>query len=63
MNCEACTRKTRGGKCAAFTQPIENCWAYTEDPECLKKVNAEVKRYTRYKNGYITPYWGQAYED
>ena len=48
-NCNNCERRIRHkyhrGWCEAFTYKPENCWAWTNDPKWLEKVEEDVERY------------------
>ena len=48
-NCSTCERrfkvKTTKNECQAFSEIPKNCWAWTDDPNWLDKVNEAVDEY------------------
>lgn len=44
MSCNTCERRSSLG-CQVFKSKPENCWAYTEDKDWLKKVDEAIKVY------------------
>ena len=58
MKCDTCERLMKNGKCAVFSKKPKECWAWTEDPNWHKKVMTDVKKYQKFKRGFITQYWG-----
>jgi hypothetical protein len=51
MDCNTCERRSKINpkKCDVFLSKPKNCWAWTDDPNWLKKVRKEVKEYTKRK--------------
>ena len=47
-NCDNCERRFKDGRlkgCHVFTEKPDNCWAWTDDPDWLEKVNEAVNNY------------------
>lgn len=44
-NCERRFKTERGKGCQAFTEKPKECWAWTDDPDWLRKVNRAVNNY------------------
>jgi len=47
--CDTCQKLRKDGKCAVLKENIglqQECWAWTDDPYWLDKVNFQVKLYS-----------------
>lgn len=55
--CKGCQRLTRTGHCKVMKEKLDECWAWTNDPDWDIKVAAQVKEYRKYKKGEIGPFW------
>lgn len=50
--CKTCQRyDRRSDKCMVMIEPFEECWAWTDDKNWLKKVKQAVKKYEEMHGG------------
>ena len=47
-NCERRFKSKAKEGCQVFKEKPENCWAWTDDKNWLKKVNKELRAYAAY---------------
>lgn len=48
--CSTCAKfKEATNQCIVLREPIENCWAWTDDPDWEKKVKKQVEEYRKGK--------------